>query len=108
MIRTVLAGSVMLAALSIGTAKAADASGVAAKYGCMGCHAVAAQVLGPSFQAVAGKYKDDKAAPAALAAKIRAGGAGTWGQIPMPPQAGPTDDEMKAIVAWVLATPAAK
>lgn len=108
MIRTVLAGSLMTAALASGTAQAADASGIAAKYGCLGCHAVAAPVLGPSFQAVAAKYHGNAGAPAALAAKIRAGGSGAWGEIPMPPQAGPTDDEMKAMVAWILATPAAK
>lgn len=108
MMRSLFAGGLLAATLFLGTAQAADASGVAARYGCIGCHAVATQVLGPSFQAVAAKYKGDAAAPAALAAKIRAGGAGAWGQIPMPPQAGPTDDEMKAIVAWVLATPAAK
>jgi cytochrome c len=108
MIRTVLAGSLVAAALISGTAQAADSTAVATQYGCLGCHAVAAKVLGPSFQEVAAKYKGDAGAPAALAAKVRAGGVGSWGQIPMPPQAGPTDDELKAIVGWILATPAAK
>ena len=46
--------------------------------------------------------KDDKAAPAKLAAKIKAGGKGAWGEMPMPPN-NVTEDEAKKLVAWVLA-----
>ncbi len=106
MIRRSLIASAMLAALSFTTgaaqADAAAASASAAKYGCLGCHGVANKVVGPGFREVADKYKADKAAEAALIAKVRAGGAGTWGPIPMPPQAGPKDDELKAIVGWIL------
>lgn len=107
MIRRSLIASAALAAFSLspGTvqADAAAASASAARYGCLGCHGVANKVVGPGFREVADKYKADKAAEATLIAKVRAGGAGTWGQIPMPPQAGPKDDELKAIVGWILA-----
>jgi cytochrome c len=36
-----------------------------------------------------------------LAAKVKAGGKGAWGQIPMPPN-NVTEDEAKKLVAWVL------
>lgn len=107
MIRPSLIASALLAALyfSAGNAQAdaAAASATAAKYGCLGCHGVANKVVGPGFREVADKYKADKGAEGALIAKVRAGGMGTWGQIPMPPQAGPKDDELKAIVGWILA-----
>lgn len=107
MIRRSLIASAALAALSLSTgtvrADAAAASASAARYGCLGCHGIANKVVGPGFREVADKYKADKAAEATLIAKVRAGGAGTWGQIPMPPQAGPKDDELKAIVGWILA-----
>ena len=71
--------------------------------GCMACHQVAIKVVGPAYKDVAAKYKDQADAAKMLAAKVKAGGVGTWGQIPMPPQATLTDDEANALVAWVLA-----
>lgn len=107
MIRRSLIASAVLAALSLSPgavqADAAAASASAAKYGCLGCHGVANTVVGPGFREVAVKYKADKGADAMLIAKVRNGGVGTWGQISMPPQAGPKDDELKAIVGWILA-----
>ena len=52
---------------------------------CMACHAVDKKVVGPAYKDVAAKYKGDKAAVATLAAKIKAGGKGVWGEVPMPP-----------------------
>jgi cytochrome c5 len=72
------------------------------KDGCAACHAVDRKIVGPSYQDVAAKYKDDKGAAAKLAQKIKAGGAGVWGQVPMPPNAAISDDDIKALVAWVL------
>ena len=73
------------------------------KYACTGCHGMAAKVVGPGFNEIAAKYKDQKDAKAILSASIKAGGSGKWGQIPMPPQPGVTDAEMAAIVDWLLA-----
>lgn len=68
---------------------------------CMSCHAIDKKLVGPAYKEVAAKYKGDKAAPAALAAKIKAGGKGVWGQVPMPPN-NVTEDEAKKLAAWVL------
>ena len=70
--------------------------------GCMACHQVATKVVGPAYKDVAAKYKDQADAAGMLATKVKAGGVGTWGQVPMPPQPTLTDDEVKALVAWVL------
>jgi len=69
--------------------------------GCLACHTVDKKVVGPAYKDVAAKYKGDKTAAAKLAAKVKAGGKGVWGEIPMPPN-NVTDDEAKKLVAWVL------
>ena len=69
---------------------------------CLGCHAVEKQVVGPAFRDVAARYKADAAAPARLAKKLKDGGQGVWGQVPMPPNPGLSDGDAKLIVEWVL------
>ena len=80
------------------------ASGAATmqKYGCSACHAVDKKIVGPAFQDVAARYQGDKDAAAKLAPKVKAGGAGVWGQVPMPPNAAVPDDDIKALVSWIL------
>jgi cytochrome c len=51
---------------------------------------------------VARKYVGDKEAPARLAAKVKAGGKGVWGQIPMPPNPNVSPEDLQKIIAWVL------
>lgn len=74
-------------------AKAAEA--LAQKSGCLACHAVEKKVLGPSYKDVAAKYKGDKGAEAKLAAKVKAGGSGVWGPVPMPPHPQVKDEDIK-------------
>ena len=68
---------------------------------CLSCHSVANKMLGPAFKDVAAKYKADKKAAPALAAKIKTGGKGVWGEIPMPPN-NVTEAESRQLVAWIL------
>lgn len=82
-------------------ASAADESALAKAKGCLACHTVDKKVVGPAYKDVAAKYKGDKTAPAKLAAKVKAGGKGVWGPVPMPPN-NVTEDEAKKLVAWVL------
>ena len=70
--------------------------------GCLACHAVDAKRIGPSFKDVAAKYANDKTAVATLATKVRKGGGGVWGSIPMPANAQVSDAEAKKLVEWVL------
>ncbi len=78
----------------------ADAAAVAllSKHTCVACHGVANKIVGPSFKDVANKY--GAGGSDALARKIKQGGSGVWGQIPMPPQALPEADA-KAIADWI-------
>jgi cytochrome c len=94
------AGSLMIA----GAAVAADAAeALAQKNGCLACHSVQQKVLGPAFKDVAAKYKGDKTAEAKMIEKVKKGGSGVWGPIPMPgnsPQV--KDADIKTIIQWVL------
>ena len=70
---------------------------------CVGCHALDARVVGPSFREVAKKYAGDASAAERLVRKIRAGGQGAWGSVPMPPNPGLSEADARALVDWVLA-----
>jgi len=72
------------------------------KSGCIACHAPDKKVVGPSWNDIAAKYKGDAKAASTLAAKVKAGGKGVWGQVAMPPQAQVGDADLKAILSWVL------
>jgi len=72
------------------------------KDGCAACHAIDKKVIGPSYQEVAAKYKGDASAAAKLADKVKKGGVGVWGQVPMPPNAQIPDADIKNLVAWIL------
>ena len=101
--KNALALTAALAAASLATlAHAADESALAAKSGCLACHAVDKKVVGPSYKEVAAKYAGDKAAAAKLEKKVKEGGVGVWGQIPMPPNTQVNDADIKKLVAWVL------
>jgi cytochrome c len=76
---------------------------VASSNACMGCHAVDRKLVGPSFQQIAAKYKADAQAPAKLARKVKDGGSGVWGMIPMPAHQSMNDADIRTVVAWVLA-----
>jgi cytochrome c len=69
---------------------------------CTACHAVAAKVVGPSFQEVGAKYASRGDAAAYLVDKMKAGGVGVWGQVPMPAQPTLTDPEAQAVAKWIL------
>ncbi|TDU26515.1 sulfur dehydrogenase subunit SoxD [Panacagrimonas perspica] len=78
-----------------------DVTPMLSSNGCLGCHAIDAKLLGPSFKDVAAKYADRKDATAYLASKIRGGSSGVWGVVPMPPFAQLPDETMKAITEWI-------
>ncbi len=99
---TLLAGFAANAALAQTPLDAKAAQALSDKYFCSACHANDRTMVGPSFAAIAGKYKGDAAGQAGLAAKVRNGGQGVWGAIPMPPNPGVSDDEMKILLAWIL------
>ncbi len=97
-LRTLLAAA--LAALAASSAFANP--DLAQKKNCMTCHMVDKKVLGPSYKDVASKYAGQSDAADKLAQKVIKGGAGVWGQIPMPPNPQVSEAEAKQLVKWVL------
>jgi cytochrome c len=79
----------------------ADAPALAAKYNCQACHTVDKKLVGPSYKEVAAKYAGDAGAPTKLEQKIKNGGSGVWGAIPMPPNNVP-DADLKIVVEWIV------
>jgi len=80
----------------------AAADAMMKKDGCAACHSVDKKIVGPAYQDVAAKYKGDKDAATKLADKVKKGGVGVWGQIPMPPNAQVSDADIKELVGWIL------
>jgi cytochrome c len=97
-----IAGASILAAGGAQAADAKAAEDLAKKNACMACHAVDKKMVGPAYKDVAKKYAGQKDALAKLSEKVKKGGTGVWGQVPMPPNAAVKDEDIKTIVAWVL------
>jgi S-disulfanyl-L-cysteine oxidoreductase SoxD len=97
------AGSTTAVKTGTKTAAADPAPQLIHKYGCVACHSVDHKIVGPAFREVAAHYQGKADAVTHLTHKIRHGGSGVWGQIPMPPQVGPSDKELADIIHWVLA-----
>jgi cytochrome c551/c552 len=70
--------------------------------GCVSCHTMDQPLVGPAFRDVAAKYRGDPAAAARLTQKVKAGGQGVWGRVPMPPNPGLSDADAKLLIDWVL------
>ena len=75
---------------------------LAKKHACFACHAVDKKLVGPSYKDVAAKYRNDKGAEAKLVDKVKKGGTGVWGQVPMPPNANVPDGDVRTLVKWIL------
>jgi cytochrome c len=96
----------MFAATSLSLSQAAIASeAIVKKARCVACHAVDAKRVGPAYKDVAAKYKGNAKAPAQLFDKVRHGGSGNWGEVPMlaHPADKISDDDLKAAITWILA-----
>ena len=90
------------ALLAFGT-QAATPEEAMTKAGCMACHAKDKKVVGPAFKDVAAKYKGQDVT-AKLLDKVRKGGSGVYGPIPMSPNPPEkiNDAGLKAAVEWIL------
>lgn len=85
-----------------GVARAQSADDLLKKHACTACHAIDKKLVGPAYIDVANKYRGDAKAPAMLMEKVKKGGVGNWGQIPMPPNAAVPDADIKTMVTYVL------
>jgi cytochrome c len=91
------------AMLAVSPALASEA--IVKKARCVACHAVDKKMVGPAYRDVAAKYRGDATAPARLAEKVRKGGSGVWGEVPMIPHPEDkiSDADLAAALSWVLA-----
>src|SRR5512134_2595615 len=96
--------AICVAALAFASAAPAQASeALAKKYNCTACHAVkGAKTVGPTYAEVAKKYAGQAGIEAKLAEKVKKGGTGVWGQVPMPPNPTVPDADLQALVKWIL------
>ena len=95
-----LAGVVLLVSAS---ASAQSADDLLKKHACTACHSIDKKGVGPAYNDVSTKYKGNAGAPAMLADKVKKGGTGTWGAIPMPPNTAVPDADIKTMVGYILA-----
>lgn len=93
-------------ACGLATATAAEASPELAKRkNCASCHAVERKIVGPSWRDVAARYRGRGDAVAVLVPKVRHGGAGAWGAVPMPANPQVDDADARRLVQWILSLP---
>ena len=101
MLRAKLIAFVIGALLSfVGQPLLADEA-LARSKNCLACHSVDTKVVGPALKDIAARYKGDDGAVATLSAKVKNGGSGVWGSMPMPPNA-LSDAEAEELVKWIL------
>ena len=82
-------------------APAKDMQAFAQQKGCFACHDINTKKVGPAFKDVAKKFAGQPGAEEEIAKRIKNGGVGTWGNVPMPPQ-NVTEQEAKDLAKWVL------
>jgi len=97
-----LAGASIVAASGAQAADAKVSEDLLKKNACTACHAIDKKMVGPAYKDVAAKYRGQKDIEAKLVEKVKKGGVGVWGQVPMPPNAAVKDDEIKTMVQYVL------
>lgn len=96
----IFAASALLVAAAVPAQASED---LAKKHLCTTCHVVkGTKTIGPTYADVAKKYAGQKDAEAKLADKVKKGGQGVWGQVPMPPNAAVPDADVKTLVKWIL------
>jgi cytochrome c len=94
---------VVLAACGLGGVAHANPQ-LAKDKNCFACHGIDKRTVAPypSYKEVAAKYAGDRDAAGRLARKIREGGVGVWGQVPMPANPQVNEQEAQVLARWVL------
>ena len=98
----VFLGMVIAAGVFAAPAAQADEA-LLKKHNCTACHQIYKKVVGPGYKDVAKKYKGQKDVAVKLAEKVKKGGQGAWGPVPMPPNAQVPDADIKKMVDYILA-----
>lgn len=95
--------AILIASASLHADDITEGEALVKKSDCLTCHQPAHKVVGPAYQDVAKKYKGQPGIVAKLVKKVKAGGSGVWGQVPMVPHPQLSDADLTKMVKWVLA-----
>jgi cytochrome c551/c552 len=79
-----------------------DAKALLQNNACLSCHAIDHKVVGPAYRDVAAKYAKDPQAMDRLMSSIQHGGSGKWGDVPMPPFAQLSPDDLKSLATFIM------
>ena len=99
---TLLAAAAAIFAAGAHAADAKNAEALGKASGCFACHTMDKKLIGPGYKEIADKYRKDQNAEANLFKKVKDGGKGAWGDIPMMPNAHVKDEDIKTLVQWIL------
>lgn len=99
------AAAAAVVAMAPAASGGASVNNLLAANACTACHGVKNKIVGPSFVEIAAKHKGKANLEAYLAEKIKAGGSGVFGAVPMPAQPQLSDADAKTIAAWIAAGP---
>jgi cytochrome c len=103
MLKTIEWRSLLLAAATFGVIVTAEASAdLTRKHNCVACHAEAQKKVGPAYRDIAKKYAGRADAADYLTKKIRSGGSGVWGAMPMPPHPQVPESDARTMATYVL------
>lgn len=97
--KVVLTAAALTGLLSAAPSFADEA--LAKRHNCLACHQMDKKTVGPAYKEVAAKYKGQNVA-GQLAQKVKKGGQGVWGPVPMPPNAAVPDADIQKLVDWIL------
>ncbi|MGB5108790.1 MAG: c-type cytochrome [Formosimonas sp.] len=102
-IKLILTSTALLGALGMTSLTASANPQIAKANQCFACHSLDKKIIGPSYQDIAKRYKNEPGAPIKIAEHIRNGVVGVWGSTPMPAKPGISDADMNALIKWMLA-----
>lgn len=97
--------------VSAQTIDAAAGLALAQRQACMACHQVDSKRVGPPLRSVGERYAaagEGDATARYLAEKIRSGGRGAWGAVPMPAQQHVSEENALKLAQWILSLAPAK
>ena len=100
-----VAGALAAIFLTLGGPAARADEALARASRCDSCHAEGRKLIGPAYAAIAERYRGRPEAAQVLVVKIRQGGAGSWGAVPMPANTHVGEADARRLVAWILARP---
>jgi len=100
--KSLVVALVVAAGAAIVAAPVSASEALLKKNNCTACHAIDKKLVGPAYKDVAKKYSGNAEAQKTLAEKVKKGGKGNWGQVPMPPNPAVSDADLNTMIVYIL------